>query len=107
MLNVSQNIDQQELRLNKKANESVSELTQTAWTRSTDLDVAVALLNRDAKKVDNLKRIAQELQQNTESIKKALQKYGQRAIGEEVKEDDEVEPTVADNESPAGKIYLL
>lgn len=97
MLNITQDVDHQEHRLNKKAQDSIADLALTARKRSTNLDVDVALLNRDTKKIENLKRIAEELQKNTESIKKALQKYGRRASGENVKDDEDDEPA---NESP-------
>lgn len=84
---ITQQNEQQEVILRAKANESIDDLSQTAWKRSTNLDVEIALLKRDAGKVEYLVKLSQELKQKVVSMKKALQTLGRRFNGEEIEED--------------------
>ena len=82
IFNTSQHIDQREASIGKIADESVANLTQAARKRSTDLNMGLAQLSRDAGKVKNLIKTAEELQQDVASIKETLQKLGQRFYDE-------------------------
>ena len=84
ILDITRQNEQLEATLREKTNDSISDLIQTAWNRSTSLDVEIALLNRDVGKVEFLIKTSQELQQTLESMKKTLQTLGRRFSGEEI-----------------------